>query len=270
MGIFNKLFGNNEEGSVNNFEQGKTLILNGDLDEGIQLFRKAIKLFPNITDQIYNIAHAFHGGAESKNKAANGNLYYTDGIAELEAAIAILELLSEFESDKADIWFKLGVLYDNHCNFDEAVEAYERAANLDPEGPDGADALHNLGILYFNKGRGILGMKSEGASGAHVYNMDNDDFVKAEKTALNALSIGKKVFSKDSSFRPNLLNIHVLLRELYSGAAFEDDANQHIVLKGKAALEHCLEIYKLDPNNADAISWLKQAEKTTGKKFIVR
>lgn len=268
MGFLNKLFGNNEGVSKNHFEKGKALILNGDFDEGIRLFRKAIGHYPNISDQIYNVAYALHAGAESKNKAVGGNIYYSDGIVELETAIAIMELLSEFESNKADVWFKLGVLYDNHCNFDKAVKAYERAANLDPEGPDGADALYNLGILYFNKGRGILGMKREEASGFYAYSMNSDDFGNAEKIALKALSFAKKVFSKDPSFRTNLINIHKLLREVYSSATFEDEKNQQVVLKGETALEHCLEIYKLDPNNSDAIAWLKQAEKNTGKRLL--
>jgi Flp pilus assembly protein TadD len=139
MGFLNKLFGNNEDDPKKYLEQGKVLILNGDLDEGIKLLRKARGLDPYITHRIYNIANKLHAGAKSKNKAAGGNIYFSDGIVELEAAIAIMELLSEFESNNAEIWSKLGVLYDNHCYFDKAVKAYERAANLDPEGPDGAD-----------------------------------------------------------------------------------------------------------------------------------
>ena len=53
------------------------------------------------------------------------------------------------------------------------VKAFVRAANFDPEGPDGADALRNLGILYFNKGRDILGIKREEASSYHAYSMNN-------------------------------------------------------------------------------------------------
>ncbi len=269
MGFLNKLFGNKEDDSKNHFEQGKALILDGDLDEGIKLFRRAISLYPNITDKIYNVAHALHGGAESKNKAVGGTIYYSDGIVELDTAIAVIELLSAFESNKADIWFKLGVLYDNHCYFDKAIKAYERAANLDPEGPDGADALHNLGMLHFNKGKGILGMKREEASGYHAYSMNqNDDFVNAEKTALKALGIAKTVYLRDPSFQTNLINIHILLREIYNNVAFEDKNNQQFVLKGETALEHCLEIYKLDPNNSAAISWLKKAEKNTGERYL--
>jgi len=159
MDFLNKLFGNQENDPENYFEQGKKLILKGDLEEGIKLLRKAIGLYPHIINRIYRVADKLHAGAKSKNKAAGGNIYFSDGIGELEAAIAIMELLSEFESDKADVWFKLGVLYDNHCCFDKAVKAYERTVNLDPEGPDGADARQNLGILYSNKGRDISGIK---------------------------------------------------------------------------------------------------------------
>jgi tetratricopeptide (TPR) repeat protein len=195
MGFLDKLFDNYEDDPKNYLEQGKVLILNGDLDEGIKLLRKAIGLFPHITlrikkaiglyphitHRIYKIAYKLHAGAESKNKAVGGNIYYSDGLVELEAAIAIMELLSEFESNKAEIWFKLGVLYDNHCYFDKAVKGYERAAKLDPEGPDGAEAQNNLGILYFNKERDILGIKGEEASGYHAFSMNNDDFINTDK-----------------------------------------------------------------------------------------
>jgi len=159
MGFLNKFFDHKKDDSENYLEQGKSLILKGDLDEGVNLLKKAIGLYPHITNQIYRIAKKLHAGAKSKNKAVGGNIYYSGGIVELESAIAIMELLSEFESNNADVWLKLGVLYDNHCSFDKAVKAYERAANLDPEGPDGAEALHNLGILYFNKEKDILGKK---------------------------------------------------------------------------------------------------------------
>ena len=159
MDFLNKIFGNKKDDPKNYFGQGKKLILKGDLDEGIKLFRKAISLYPHIIIHIDNVANKLHAGARSKNKAAGGNIYFSDGIIELEAAIAIMELLSEFESNKANVWFKLGVLYDNHCYFDKAVKAYERAAKLDPVGPDGADALQNLRILYSNKGRDISGIK---------------------------------------------------------------------------------------------------------------
>ena len=162
MGFLNTLLGNKEKQSTEYFEKGKALLINGDLAKGITLFRESIRLHPKITDKIYNVAYALRGGAESKNKAVGGNLYYSDGFVELDTAIAVVELLSEFESNKADIWFQLGLLYDNHCYFDKAIKAYERAANLDPEGPDGADALHNLGTLYFTHECRLLVMKPFG------------------------------------------------------------------------------------------------------------
>lgn len=174
MGFLNNFFDlKKKDDPENYFEQGKSLILKGDLDEGIKLLKKAIVLYPHITNQIYRIAYKLHAGAKSRNKAVGGNIYYSGGIEELESAIAIMELLSEFESNNAEVWLKLGVLYDNHCCFDNAVKAYERAANLDPKGPGGAEALHNLEILYFNKGSGILGIKWEEDSGYHPYRMNN-------------------------------------------------------------------------------------------------
>ena len=109
------------ENSTNLFENGKASLLSGDLLGGVQAFRKAIEASPDITDQIYNVALALRGGAEGKNKAVGGNIYFSDGIAELDAAIAALELLSEFEPKKADLWFQLGLFCDNRCYFDKAA-----------------------------------------------------------------------------------------------------------------------------------------------------
>lgn len=256
------------EASTTLFEKGEALFVSGDLRGGVQAFRNALDASPDINDRIYNFVLALRSGAESKNNAVGGNIYFSDGVVELDAAISVLELLSEFEPKKADLWFQLGLLYDNRCYSDEAVKAYGMAGNLDPEGPDGADALHNLAILYVNKGRGRLGTKAEDLSGVYVYDMISDDFVHAERLALNALSIAQKVYSRDSSFRDNLIKVHLLLIEIYNCTIFEDGPNGQGILKGESALKHCLEIYKLDPSNSKAISWLKTAEKNTGRSFL--
>ena len=58
MGFLNKLFTNKENDPENYFEQGKKLILKGDLDEGIKLFRKAIGLHPYLINRIFKITSA--------------------------------------------------------------------------------------------------------------------------------------------------------------------------------------------------------------------
>ncbi len=66
------------------------------------------------------------------------------------------------------------------------------------------------------KAKGLLGTKAEAASGLHAYIAKGDEFVNAEQIALKALGIAQKVYSKDASFRDSLINIHLLLREIYS------------------------------------------------------
>ena len=117
MRFLNKFFNHKKDDHEVYLEQAKSLILKGDLDGGIKLLKRAIGLYPHITNQIYRIAYKLHAGAKSKNKAAGGNMYYSDGIAELESAIALMELLTEFKPDNADVWLQLGLLYDNHCFF---------------------------------------------------------------------------------------------------------------------------------------------------------
>ena len=118
------------------------------------------------------------------------------------------------------------------------------------------------------KGRGLLGIKAEEASGVHAFGMKNDELIHAEQIALRALTLAQKIYSRDPSFRGSLVNVHRLLREIYSYTVLDDEQTGQGMLKGETALKHCLEIYKLDRSDAEARSWLEKAETNTGEKFL--
>lgn len=60
-----------------------------------------------------------------------------------------LKLAIKKEPDNKQLYFSLGVVYDQLGDTEKAIEAYEKAIELDP---DYFDAVYNLGALYFNQG----------------------------------------------------------------------------------------------------------------------
>ncbi len=66
-----------------------------------------------------------------------------------EEAKSNLLLAIEKEPDNKQLYFSLGVVYQELENTEEAVKAYEKAIEIDPEY---FDAVYNLGAFYFNNG----------------------------------------------------------------------------------------------------------------------
>jgi regulator of sirC expression with transglutaminase-like and TPR domain len=91
----------------------------------------------------------------------------------------------------------------------------------------------------------------------YAFDPNDPSFVEAEKLLEKAIATGRKVISKDPEFKSRLSKMHRMLRDIYD-----------LQLQGNKAVEQCLEMYKLNPEDNEVISWLKQAEKNTGKKFI--
>lgn len=94
--------------------------------KAIQMGRKA---HPNDADLIiYELNHYLSAG-------------------EFDAAERNLQLAIEREPDNKQLFFSLGVVYDNLGDEKKAIDAYEKAIALDE---NYFDALYNLGALYFN------------------------------------------------------------------------------------------------------------------------
>ena len=239
--------------------QAEKAIVEGKTQYGVELFRRALRSDPKVADTVYNTAFALHGGAAQLNQAAGGNhLYFSAGYAELDSAISVMELLTDSSYERADVWYQLGMFLDHRCLPDRAIAAYKRAIELEPDSPDACDALNNLGILYYNRGYGSLGVKGTSSGGMTVFDpMNNPDFDKAEAAFLNVISVSKKAIARDPNCRRSLINSHRLLRDIYT----------HRV-QGTKALEHCLQLHQQASDDEDAVQWLRQAEKNTGRKLL--
>ena len=265
MGIFSKIFGTSETSSgvtaQQLISQAENAIVEGRAQDGVELLRKALGVQPDdpkVADSIYNLAFALHGGAAQQNKKAGGNhLYFSAGFPELHSAISVMELVTDPLHERADVWYQLGIFLDHACEFDRAILAYRRAIEFEPDGPDACDSLNNLGILYYARGCGSLGVKNTSGGGMVAFDPMSPDFDKAEEAFLQAINVGKKAITQDPNCKNTLINSHRSLREIYTNR-----------FQGTKALEHCLQLYKLAPGDEDAIRWLRQAEKNTGKKHL--
>ena len=67
-----------------------------------------------------------------------------------DEAIALIERSLELQSDQADWYSNLGIVYKATQRFDKAIAAYERAIALDPAH---ANAFNNLGVLHRATGK---------------------------------------------------------------------------------------------------------------------
>lgn len=141
-----------------------------DDSEGyINALRQGRELYPNDADLIiYEL-----------------NYYLQQG--KYEEAERNLKLALDKEPDNKQLFFSLGVVYENLDRPEDAVKAYKDAIEIDP---DYFDANYNLGAHYFNRGVEMNNAANEIE--------DNDKYKAARENA-------KKVFEKA---RPYLEKAH--------------------------------------------------------------
>jgi tetratricopeptide (TPR) repeat protein len=299
MSIFGKLFGASAKRggakpethgaatatkpSADSIEAGEALILAGDLDAALKMFRRMLaraEAAGNATavlNPLFNTAYALHNGARRQNSRAGGNLYFSEGMRELDAVIAILDLLLENQPNASDVWGGLGLAYDNHGYCEKAEKCYRRAIEIDPNGADGADSWTNIGALYSNYAQTIRVRDSAGEahevplaglSKKQLYptddsnlainlNLDSPHWKTAEAALERALSIYAQLVKGNPGFVPNLVTAHMNLAQYHSNR-----------LQGAKATPHVQEAHRLQPDNQKAIEWLKEAERNTGNKLL--
>lgn len=168
-------------------EIGKVYFSLGDMEQAVLTFNKAIEMNPKFGWPYSNMALAYtqQGRFEEavfvykksielfrddKNKAIAwnrlGNVYLRMGNDEkaiaayrmadqLDAENGVSEpssgdLLPEFESYNAHVWNEVGRIYYNKNIYDKAIEAYQKAVNIDPSF---GWSYSNLALAYSRQGR---------------------------------------------------------------------------------------------------------------------
>jgi tetratricopeptide (TPR) repeat protein len=116
-----------------------------------------------------------------------------------------LMLAIEKEPDNKQLYFSLGVVYQELGNTEEAVKAYKKAIELDPQY---FDAVYNLGAFYFNEG---VEMNNE----ANEIE-DNKAYEAKRAEAKEEFKKGLPYLEKAHELDPNDTSAIVSLQQLYA------------------------------------------------------
>lgn len=132
---------------------------NGQLDQAIEEFKKAIAIDGNYADAHYNLGMIYHMKAAQENNISTRDLNTNfptqsykkkwENIEKLDLAINEFNEVLRLEPNAADAHLKLGLLYDNKGDIDNAMIEYRKTVDLDPTGPDGLDARNNIALILF-------------------------------------------------------------------------------------------------------------------------
>lgn len=149
---------------------GLSAQLIGDYDNALKYYEKSIKYQLFMDGNVYYNAY---DACKTMEKAPEGLKYLEDGFVKFPKNQNILYSLIDYylqrgenpdkiidyidqaneNEENATLYFAKATLLDNLGNFDGAIENYMKAVELDPEY---FDAVFNLGVIYFNRGVGIL------------------------------------------------------------------------------------------------------------------
>ncbi len=124
-------YGNTGDGSVfyNTFEAYKEL---GKPEEGLQFLEEGFTKFPNNQNILYSLIQ-----------------YYLDQGEDPSKVFVYLNKAIEQNPNESSLLFAAGTLHDKLGNFEEAVNSYTKALEINA---DFFDAAYNLGALYYNRG----------------------------------------------------------------------------------------------------------------------
>lgn len=179
----------------------------GDTLKATEYVQKGRERFPEELDLIFSEAniHIFTG--------------------DIDKAREILDLAIQKDPENANLHFAFGANYDKmsadttyteeerQFAFNEAIKAYERAIELNP---DYFDAVYNLGVLYFNRGIRIFEQAEEELRATHdfaQYEKDAERFREAWLEAQPHLEEAKAMLDTDD---PNMEVVVISLVELYA------------------------------------------------------
>ncbi len=179
----------------------------GDTTQATEYIQEGRERYPENLDLIFNEA----------------NIHIVTG--DTEQAEEVLNIAIEREPDNPGLYFALGANYDKMAEddsytdeerefaFEQAVEAYEKAIELDPEY---FDAVYNLGVLHFNKGLRIFEEAEEELRETQdfaQYQETEEEFKEVWLQAQPYLERAKEMIDEDD---PSYRNVIISLVELYA------------------------------------------------------
>ncbi len=240
----------------------------GQFDEAIAEFQKALELEPDNVDAQRNLGTAyFDQGKWEKAVVAYERAIEIDPnwdeaygelaavyakLGRLEEAVAAGEKAIELIPDEASAHLNLGVAYKNQGQIDKAIIEYEKAIELDP---DLSMPHYNLGIIYSGQGR----LDEAVAEWEETIKLAPDDVMAHSNLGLAYYEQGRLdeavvVLEKGLQIDPDYAGTHLNLGLAYRDVGRVDEAiaefETYLRLKpdasNRAALEE--EIAKLEPS----------------------
>ncbi|MQL80703.1 hypothetical protein Taro_013156 [Colocasia esculenta] len=111
---------------------GTKVKLEGDINQGIAYYKKALYYNWHYADAMYNLGVAY------------------GEMLKFDMAIVFYELALHFNPHCAEACNNLGVIYKDRDNLDKAVECYQMALSIKP---NFSQSLNNLGVVYTVQGK---------------------------------------------------------------------------------------------------------------------
>lgn len=123
---------------------GDTLRKQGQLDEAIQHYMKALRFVPEFPQVYAGLARAYtEKGDEDKALFAGGMVSYTNG--EYQQAIEALQRASRRVPDMAEVHLGLAMAYEKNGRSAEALEEYRSALKVDKTSIAAGQGISRLG-----------------------------------------------------------------------------------------------------------------------------
>ncbi|KAG9138426.1 hypothetical protein Leryth_012718 [Lithospermum erythrorhizon] len=111
---------------------GTKVKLEGDINQGVAYYKKALYYNWHYADAMYNLGVAY------------------GEMLKFDMAIVFYELAFHFNPQCAEACNNLGVIYKDRDNLDKAVECYQMALSIKP---NFSQSLNNLGVVYTVQGK---------------------------------------------------------------------------------------------------------------------
>lgn len=113
-------------------DMGTKVKLEGDIQQGVEYYKKALNFNWHYADAMYNLGVAY------------------GEMLKFDRAIVFYELAFHFNPHCAEACNNLGVIYKDRDNLDKAVECYQSALSIKP---NFSQSLNNLGVVYTVQGK---------------------------------------------------------------------------------------------------------------------